>query len=171
MKTGQKVIYVDDNRRNGKRFYSDETLPELGSTYTIRAIIPRESRGYEDEDTILLDEIINRERDYRGPLGPVRCELSFRMSRFRPASNIDVFLRMLRGKVAPEAQSVVHLGNIEDMGEFRECLTPDAMAEVMDRIAEEKRQERIAASTAKPSLAKAMAGWKVARRVLGKRLH
>ena len=41
-----------------------------------------------------LAEVVNPLRIYVTPVGPIPCELSFRVSRFRPAPDIGVFKRM-----------------------------------------------------------------------------
>jgi hypothetical protein len=45
-----------------------------------------------------LVEVVNAELNYTCRSGPVRCELSFRVSRFRPVqrTNIDVFQKLLK---------------------------------------------------------------------------
>jgi hypothetical protein len=97
---GQRVVCTDNRPRDeddGSTFgYGDEMLPAVGTTYTIRAIVPGRPLGYED-DGVLLEEIVNPVRAYEAPIGPVTCEPFFRAWRFRPArtTNIDQFLRML----------------------------------------------------------------------------
>jgi hypothetical protein len=94
---GQQVVYVDDTGRKGEGLYLHETLPKVGCVYTVRAYVPCRKLYALNEDGLLLEEIVNIERNYKCPLGPVRCELSFRVSRFRPVrtTNIDVFRKML----------------------------------------------------------------------------
>jgi hypothetical protein len=92
---GQKVVCIDDRRGNAGR-YDHETLPQRGSVYTIREIVPCKDLGY-DEDGLRLVEIVNPGGWYVSPSGPVLRELAFRVSRFRPVrtTNIDVFRQML----------------------------------------------------------------------------
>jgi hypothetical protein len=86
---GQRVVYVDDRRKN-LITHPHETLPKLGSVYTVRDIIPCRALYGDDEDGLYLVEIVNPVR--------IKYELAFRVSRFRPVqtTNIDVFLRMLK---------------------------------------------------------------------------
>jgi len=92
---GQKVVCLD-NRLRGGGVYARETLPKVGSVYTIRAIVPCKVYGY-DEDGLLLVEVVNSERQYLSPRGPITHELAFRITRFRPVrtTSIDAFRKML----------------------------------------------------------------------------
>jgi hypothetical protein len=86
---GQKVVYVDDNYRRGVKVLPTETLPKLG------CVIPcRELYGL-DEDGLRLVEIVYRPRQLLSSTAALALELAFRVSRFRPVTNIDVFLAML----------------------------------------------------------------------------
>lgn len=94
-RVGQRVVCV--NTRNWPRDDRRPTYPKRGAVYTVRAIYPGRAHGY-DEDGLRLVEIVNRRGTYWSPDGRRRrCELAFRMSRFRPlrTTNIDVFTRML----------------------------------------------------------------------------
>ena len=92
---GQKVICVNDLGNTSGYTYGP-TLPKRGSVYTIREIVPRGAYGY-DEDGLFLVEIVNPLCIHLFPSGPMKGELQFRVSRFRPirTTSIDVFLAML----------------------------------------------------------------------------
>ena len=92
---GQKVVCVND-RGDTRGFYYEPQLPKRGSVYTIREIVPRGAYGY-DEDGLFLVEIVNPLCIHLYPSGPMKGELQFRVSRFRPVrtTNIDAFLKML----------------------------------------------------------------------------
>lgn len=100
LSVGQRVICTDNRPRDegdgSSSGYGDEALPELGATYTIRAIVPGRPLGYE-HDGVLLEEIVNPVRVYEAPMGFVTCEPFFHAWRFRPVrtTNIDVFTAML----------------------------------------------------------------------------
>ena len=75
----------------------------------MREIVPLKHLGA-DDDGLLVAEIVNPIREYITPVGPMTGELSFRVSRFRPAPDIGVFKRMLkraeesaRDHLAPQA--------------------------------------------------------------------
>ena len=91
---GQRVVCV--NARFSDRVPC-ERYPKRHAVYTVRAMVPRRAHGY-DEDGLYLVEIVNARGRYRCPDGRRRrCEVAFRMSRFRPVrtTNIEVFTRML----------------------------------------------------------------------------
>jgi hypothetical protein len=93
---GQRVVCV--NTRNwSDRSRDRPKYPKRGAVYTVRAIVVCTDRGY-DEDGLYLEEIVNKPRLYEDPQGQLmKCEVAFRMSRFRPVrtTSIDVFTQML----------------------------------------------------------------------------
>lgn len=90
---GQKVICVDDLPRPPS-LRTDEAIPTKGCVYHVREIVPLKHLGA-DDDGLLVGEIVNPRRLYVTPAGEFTCELSFRVSRFRPAPSIDVFRKVL----------------------------------------------------------------------------
>jgi hypothetical protein len=115
---GQRVVYVDDRRAAGTRWYPYDTMPKLGSIYTIREVIDCRPYGYA-EHALYLVEIVNVPRHrYASPSGPMMHELAFRVSRFRPVrtTNIDVFLKMLEPATLPVSESAFDW--LEKVGEL-----------------------------------------------------
>jgi len=106
---GQKVICVNCSpRKDGFCNPTDEKLVAVGTIYTIRDIVNCQAHGYAEEAAFLLEEIVNPVRVYVAPTGPVRTELYFFASRFRPlrTTNIDVFTKMREPVPAREAELV-----------------------------------------------------------------
>jgi hypothetical protein len=103
----QRVICVNDRRWPGGYTYVPK-LPKMGSVYTIRTIVPCKVYGY-DEDGLFLVELVNPVRVHNSPRGPMKGELKFRVSRFRPVhtTNIDVFLAMLEPMPARKPAELV----------------------------------------------------------------
>ena len=105
---GQKVLCVDGKpRKAGMCSQTDEVLVAVGSIYTVREVIDTRGHGY-DEDALLLEEIRNPVRVYVTPAGPVRTEVYFFASRFRPlrTTHIDVFTKMLEPTPVRELEPV-----------------------------------------------------------------
>ena len=98
---GQPVVCVNDHWPDGSD-YQEEDLPRVGEVYTVRAIVPTEHLGF-DEDGVLLEEIVNRPRIYDTPVGELRGELVFRASRFRLLHRADVNTAQERTRVLEPA--------------------------------------------------------------------
>ena len=102
---GAKIVCVNDCPRS--RYSYAPNLPKMGSVYTIREIVPYKLLGF-DEDGLLLVEIVNPPRFHKSPSCPLKSELAFRMSRFRPiqTTSIDVFTDMLEPVPVRETELV-----------------------------------------------------------------
>jgi hypothetical protein len=83
------VICVDD-RPILPSLWTDETIPRKAQIYTVRELVDLRDVGA-DEESLLLVEIVNKPRMYFTDAGPIWEEMSFRVSRFRPASRSTTF--------------------------------------------------------------------------------
>jgi hypothetical protein len=92
---GQKVVCINDIPMPQSLWDGDLELPVRGRIYTVRKVIRHLRALGADEDSLLLEEIVNPPREKQTVVGPYVHELSFRVSRFRPAPNIGIFKRML----------------------------------------------------------------------------
>jgi hypothetical protein len=98
-RVGQKVVCIAESRGGG---YPDDKRPVVGSVYTIRGI-EIDRRGCIDPIGVLLEEIVNEPRMYRGYDEP--SEVSFASTRFRPVverkTDISIFTEILRKASKP----------------------------------------------------------------------
>jgi hypothetical protein len=102
---GQKVICVNARHWPRIRAYVP-AFPKRGGVYTVRAIVPKRQEGY-DEDGLHLAEVVNPIQTKRDS---TTFELAFRMSRFRPRTDIAVFRRL----VESAEEEPTHLGDFID---------------------------------------------------------
>ena len=108
---GQKVICINDRPAKGENSgKGPEIIIKAGRVYTVRKVLPGIEHGYA-EDGLLLAEIVNIPRAYRGPLGPVTCELFFRAGQLFPVqtTGIDQFLEMLAAGSKSDGACGVHV--------------------------------------------------------------
>jgi hypothetical protein len=147
---GQKVVCIDVSSHKQKGHlrptYASTVTPTLGGVYTVRDIFDASVYGH-DEPGLLLDEIVNPVRRYISLAGPCECEQFFLAFRFRPVrtTNIDVFTKMLEPVPVREpaqllASRAPHRPHACRVVMYQ--LTPEALLESMNRIADLPASER-----------------------------
>ena len=128
---GQKVICINDRPAKGENSgKGGEIIVKAGRFYTVREDVTGKTLGYA-EDGLRLTEIVNIPRAYRGPLGPVTCELFFRAGRFFPVqtTSIDQFLEMLRTVRFTWWEDVEYYAFVDAFMRYEEEREQDAVGE------------------------------------------